>query len=161
MKKLGQVIIASASLLLAGLSQAGESLSDIYDYIYSKKPVISDGNGGNGGGGNGGAPEPGGPNGGAMGPNGGNGGNGGGMGANGGGMGANGGGMGNGGNGGGMGDNGGGPNGGGMGANGGNGGGPTAIPELDSLGAPIALALVAGIGGLAIERRRRQNKSKK
>ena len=79
--------------------------------------------------------------------NGGNGGNGGG--GNGGmGMGPNGGGM--------------GPNGGGMGpangGNGGNGGGPIAIPELDSVGAPIALALVAGIGGLALERRRRQNK---
>ena len=64
---------------------------------------------------------------------------------------------------GGMGANGGmGPANGGMGpangGNGGNGGGPIAIPELDSIGAPIALALVAGIGGIALERRRRQNK---
>ena len=61
---------------------------------------------------------------------------------------------------GGMGANGGmGPANGGMGpANGGMGGGPTAIPELDALGAPIALALVAGIGGIALERRRRKSK---
>ena len=55
--------------------------------------------------------------------------------------------------------NGGGANGGGAanGGNGGNGGGdPVEIPELDGLGAPLALALVAGIGGLAIERRRRK-----
>lgn len=46
------------------------------------------------------------------------------------------------------------------GGNGGNGGGPTAVPELDAIGAPIALALVAGIGGIAIERRRRKDKKK-
>ena len=52
-----------------------------------------------------------------------------------------------------------GPANGGMGpANGGMGGGPTAIPELDAIGAPIALALVAGIGGIALERRRRKSK---
>ena len=75
-------------------------------------------------------------------------------GANGGGMAANGGA-----NGGGMAANGGAANGGNGGgaANGGNGGGgPVEIPELDGLGAPLALALVAGIGGLAIERRRRK-----
>lgn len=34
----------------------------------------------------------------------------------------------------------------------------TAVPELDELGAPIALALIAGIAGIAIERRRRNKK---
>ena len=38
---------------------------------------------------------------------------------------------------------------------------PTAVPELDAIGAPVALALVAGIGGIALERRRRKNKDKK
>ena len=117
MKKFGQVVLASALLLSAGATQAGESYAEIYDYLYGKfgntSTEVAGGNttsgevdAGNGGAGNGGA-----GNGGA--------------------------------------------------ANGGDVAvvtGATEVPELDALGAPLALSLVAGIGGLAIERRRRQSK---
>lgn len=112
MKKFGQVVLASALLLSAGATQAGESYAEIYDYLYGKfgntSTEVAGGNttsgevdAGNGGAGNGGA------------------------------------------------------------ANGGDVvvvTGATEVPELDALGAPLALSLVAGIGGLAIERRRRQSK---
>lgn len=112
MKKFGQVVLASALLLSAGATQAGESYAEIYDYLYGKfgntSTEVAGGNttsgevdAGNGGAGNGGA------------------------------------------------------------ANGGDVAvvtGATEVPELDALGAPLALSLVAGIGGLAIERRRRQSK---
>lgn len=42
--------------------------------------------------------------------------------------------------------------------NGGTNGGGNRIPELDGAAAPIALALVSGILGLGVERRRRKNK---
>lgn len=42
--------------------------------------------------------------------------------------------------------------------NGGRNGGGNKIPELDGAAAPIALALVSGILGLGVERRRRKNK---
>lgn len=38
------------------------------------------------------------------------------------------------------------------------GGGYSSVPELDASGAPIALALVGGIAGVAIERRRKNKK---
>lgn len=113
MKKFGQVVLASALLLSAGATQAGESYAEIYDYLYGKfentSTEVAGGNttsgevatAGNGGAANGGA------------------------------------------------------------ANGGDVAvvtGATEVPELDALGAPLALSLVAGIGGLAIERRRRQSK---
>ena len=122
MKKFGQVVLASALLLSAGATQAGESYAEIYDYLYGKfgntSTEVAGGNttsgevdAGNGGAANGGAANGGAANGGA--------------------------------------------------ANGGDVAvvtGATEVPELDALGAPLALSLVAGIGGLAIERRRRQSK---
>lgn len=33
---------------------------------------------------------------------------------------------------------------------------PTSVPELDNAGAPIALALIGGIAGIALERRRKK-----
>lgn len=33
---------------------------------------------------------------------------------------------------------------------------PTAVPELNAAGAPIAFALIAGIAGVAMERRRKK-----
>lgn len=107
MKKFGQVVLASALLLSAGATQAGESYAEIYDYLYGKfgntSTEVAGGNTTSGevDAGNGGA------------------------------------------------------------ANGGDVAvvtGATEVPELDALGAPLALSLVAGIGGLAIERRRRQSK---
>lgn len=38
------------------------------------------------------------------------------------------------------------------------GGSYSSVPELDASGAPIALALVGGIAGVALERRRRKKK---
>lgn len=108
MKKFGQVVLASALLLSAGATQAGESYAEIYDYLYGKfgntSTEVAGGNTTSGevDAGNGGAA-----------------------------------------------------------ANGGDVAvvtGATEVPELDALGAPLALSLVAGIGGLAIERRRRQSK---
>lgn len=37
-------------------------------------------------------------------------------------------------------------------------GATSSVPELDAAGAPIAAALIAGLLGLGIERRRRKNK---